>query len=298
MPKFVGRAAQKIRPGFLIKNVLMGKIPLSTGEYVNEAAITDIFNVYRDAVKRENSLRPQNKQIRGCTYASFLKIFKFAQLLGLVEFIREEPMRYPPKGGKLYRVKMRKTPNGKQFSAVVSNRKIFKLSAVGAADEKSWSNLCLAWRESWPAPQKLEGPIPPSPEEFMGTEPVEPKPKKTRRTKKATAPTGITMERPVLAGDISANNIRNLLAYLEHLKGIGAQNPDVASELTIMVTAIDRWVGIADDNRDDARALGNMALSIRWMKIRDVLRMIAEAIEEQNLDGAISLVDELSQLAR
>jgi len=146
-----GRAATPIRPGLVTKSVLMGETPLATGELVHEAAITDLHRAYMELIKRENTVRPRAKRLRGMTYASFLKLFKFSQLLNLVELVREEPMQFPPPGGPL--ISARK-PNG--IHGVVSVRRVFKLTGIGAEDEKSWTNLCKAWIEGWSAPQKAE----------------------------------------------------------------------------------------------------------------------------------------------
>ena len=97
-----GRAASPVRPGAITKQVLLGEVPLLTGELVFEAAITDLHSAYKMALSRYNELRPKPKHIRGMTMHSFYTMFKFAQLLGLVELVRTESMQFPPPGGQLY----------------------------------------------------------------------------------------------------------------------------------------------------------------------------------------------------
>jgi hypothetical protein len=74
---------------------------------------------------------------------SFMTLFKFARILGLVEFVRDEPRNY--EYGELYRVE-----NGTGFHVVVSTRKIYRLSAKGREDTISWNNLCGAWYQEHP----------------------------------------------------------------------------------------------------------------------------------------------------
>ena len=146
-----GRAASPVRPGLVTKQVLLGVIPLATGELVEEASISDLHNAYKEQIRRENALRPRAKRLRGMTSYSFKTFFKFAQLLGLVELVREEPMQLPPPGGPLYSIRVTDKPR-----VVVSTRRIFKISPLGREDEKSWTNLAKAWTEGWTAPQKAE----------------------------------------------------------------------------------------------------------------------------------------------
>ncbi len=290
MPRYVGRAAQKLRPGLMIKEVLLGQRPLLTGELVSEAAIVDLFNVYRYAVKQENSLRPADEQIRGCTYASFLKLFKFAQLLRLVEFIREEPMIYPPSEKHLYTVRVRATPTGKKFSAIISTRRIFRLTDIGVDDEKSWSNLCKAWIEGWTAPQPLEEPIP-----MKGTLPK----KKTRRKKvKEVAEEPVVIREYKLPPEPIPENINSLLAYLEELQTIGMDNKEVASSVARISDNLYNWVSEADDRREDSVSIGFAAAAKQWEDIRDRLRTIADTLDVGNLDGAIDLLRELSVIVQ
>ena len=150
-----GRAASPIRPGYIVRDVLSGKIPLETGELISEAAITDLHRAYRNVVNRENARRPKARRLHGMTSFSFKTFFKFAQLLNLVELVREEPMELPPATGQLFSIRM----IDEKPMAVASTRRVFKLTTVGAADERSWSDLRRAWQEQWPAPQKMEIPV-------------------------------------------------------------------------------------------------------------------------------------------
>ena len=139
-----GRGSQPTHPGLTIKEVLMGDIPLVNGERVTEAAIADIHDVYREIIRQQNQLRPKSKRLRGMTNASFYTLFRLARYLGLVEFVRDEPMLYPPPHGHLY--SMRKVAGSERPRAAVSTRRIYKLTEHGRNAEESWRNLHRAWR--------------------------------------------------------------------------------------------------------------------------------------------------------
>ena len=130
----------------------MGQRPLVSGDLVEEAAIVDLHNVYKNFIYEQNLTRARGSKLKGMVYSSFLRLFKFAQLLNLVVLVREEPMLFPPARGHLYSVRKRET-DGKRVFAVISKRRVFKLSELGRADELSWTDLCRAWRENWSAPQ-------------------------------------------------------------------------------------------------------------------------------------------------
>lgn len=234
-----GRAATPIRPGLVIKEILAGREPLSTGEIVTEAAIVELHATYRELIKRENSVRPRAKHLRGMTYPSFLKLFKFAQLLHLVEFVREEPMEFPPPSGDLYSVRK---PNG--IHAVVSTRRIFKITDVGMEDEKSWTDLRKAWQEGWPAPQKVEY-IPPPP---------------TKRPPRKVVPEVPPEEVPVFKhypwhDEPSLARVRGLAAYLRDIDLIGVDKKEVSDEVEDIYDKMIHWITDIDDALEDARAI-------------------------------------------
>jgi len=133
-----GRAAQPLHPGYTIKAVLSGKIPLIIGEFVKEACITDIHSVYKLLTKQENLIRTKDKKLRGMNYDSFLTVFRFARYLGLVEKVREEPMIHP---GKLLSIRK---PDGPHV--VESKRIIYRLTPKGVEEKDAWSNLYEAWK--------------------------------------------------------------------------------------------------------------------------------------------------------
>jgi hypothetical protein len=136
-----GRAAQSIRPGSTIKRVLLGEIPLKTGELVHEASITDIYVAYKGFLRFKNESRPQEKKLKGMNLLSFTTLFKFARYLGLVEHVRDEP-RHEPSYGNLHRVE-----NGNGLHIVPGTRRIFRLTDKGRADDESWNDLCGTWRK-------------------------------------------------------------------------------------------------------------------------------------------------------
>ena len=71
-----GRAAQPIRPGYLIHDVLSGTKPLIvpgatklevTEQIVSESCMTDIHFTYAVLISRVNQTRPRHRQLRGMT---------------------------------------------------------------------------------------------------------------------------------------------------------------------------------------------------------------------------------------
>lgn len=266
-----GRAAQPIRPGLTIKSVLLGQLPLRTGELVSEAAITDIHSAYKNLTKQENALRPKAKRLRGMTYRSFITLFKFAQLLGLVELVREEPMQYPPPGGDLLSVRK---PDG--IHVAISVRRVFKLSALGAEDERSWTNLNRAWREGWPAPQKVE--VPPVPIPVPVKPPVKP-------------PVVFAVFKWVATP--SPRQYRLLLAHLERLDSIGIDNPDVASEIDRLASLIGDWIIAIEDDLEEAKSIQYTEAIHRYEHILGSLTVVSEALGDNDLTKAADALREL-----
>ncbi len=269
-----GRAASPVRPGLVTKQVLLGKIPLASGELVTEASISDLHNAYKEQIRRENALRPRAKRLRGMTSQSFKTLFKFAQLLGLVELVREEPMQFPPPGGPLYSVRVTDKPR-----VVISTRRIFKVSPLGEEDEKSWTNLAKAWIEGWTAPQKAEYITPVPREEVIP------------RVREVD----ITVVTPIKwVHKPSEKQFKLLLAHLTVLHNIGITDPDVKSEVNRLSMLIGDWVIEVEDMLKDAKSI-NFAEAIS--KYTDMLRIvgeISEALTGQDLGRAIESLKEFS----
>ncbi len=268
-----GRGATPVRPGLVTKGVLLGQIPLATGELVTEAAITDLHGSYKELIKRENTLRPKARRLRGMTYRSFLTLFKFAQLLNLVELVREEPMLFPPPGGPLLSVRK---PDGAEV--VISARRVFKLTAVGQEDERSWSNLCRAWIEQWPAPEKMEyaPPYVPPPKP-----PVAPPKPPEVFTPYKWIPTPSTAR------------FKTLLAHLETMEAIGAAEPEIAAEVDRLSMLVSDWVMEIGDALDDARAINNVRAIRRLEPQFKAITALTEALMDGDLRRAISSLREL-----
>lgn len=267
-----GRAATPIRPGMTIKEVLLGHVSLVTGELVTEASISDLHRTYKELIRRENALRPKAKQLRGMTSFSFKTLFKFAQLLGLVELVEERPMEFPPPGGPLYSIRK---PDG--VHAVVSTRRIFKLTAVGQEDERSWTNLCRAWREHWPAPAKIEFAPPYVPPERV---PVPPPPPEVLIPYK-------WVPRPTIP------RFKSLLKHLEGLQVMGADRPEVVAEVDRLSALIGDWVIEAEDYLDDAKAIfhtANIEKFTLWLK---QITEVSEALMDRDLSKAIGALRRL-----
>jgi len=288
-----GRAATPVRPGLVIKSILTGQIPLHTGEYVTEAAITDLHATYKDLIRQENTLRPKVKRLRGMTQFSFKTLFKFAQLLNLVELVREEPMKFPPPGGDLY--SLRKTD---EVRVVVSTRRVFKITTIGADDEKSWTNLCRAWIEGWPAPQKVEyavpptPPAPPAPPAPLEKEPTEEAAQKPVKPPKPPKPTKVA--KPFKWVSIpSKRQFGLLLDHLEDLSTAGITSSDVAREVKILSMKLGDWLLWIDDSLEDARAINNTAVIERLDMWSSSITNMMEFLEDDNLEGAIASLREI-----
>ena len=252
MPR--GRAASVVRPGFIIKAVLSGKQPLispsggTTGELVEEACATDVHLTYQALLHAENELRPRAQHLHGMTTDSFCKLFRFARLMGLIEFVRNEPMIYPPVGASFYRVEMYETKAGvRRPKAVISDRKIHKITEKGKVEDKAWGDLCKAWREHWEV-GIIHEPI--TPPEAIPTPTIEKR--RPGRPRKEVAPFApvegtaiIIPEVPVvvkwtpikLAETPSMKQFKKLYNQLVKLSKIGVQDPDVMTELTVNVNS-------------------------------------------------------------
>ncbi len=264
-----GRAASPIRPGFIVRDVLSGKIPLETGELISEAAITDLHRAYRQVVSRENALRPKARRLRGMTSFSFKTFFKFAQLLKLVELVREEPMQFPPATGQLFSVRIM---DGKP-TAVASTRRVFRLSTIGAADERSWSDLRRAWQEQWPAPQKLEIPIEVPPVE----KPVVEKPPVA---KPARFPTLRWVPVP------TSRQFGLLLKHLEKLSLFGPMDERVIVEMDSLSMKIGDWELSIEDSLGDAISKDNKPAIAQYEGWQKHIAGVREGLIDRDLEKA------------
>lgn len=271
-----GRGATPVRPGNVVKGVLLGEIPLATGELATEAAISDLHAAYKELIRRENALRPKEKRLRGMTAFSFKTLFKFSQLLGLVELVREEPMLYPPPGGPLYSIRK---PDG--VHVVVSARRIFKLTDIGKEDERSWTNLCRAWREGWPAPAKVEYAPPYVPPPKPPKPPVVVPPVVFAPYKWVTRP--------------SVSQFRSLLAHLEGMKVTGIDDPRIASEMDRLAMLMGDWVVEIEDSLGDARAIRHVKAIKRLEEWRGRITATDEALMDRDLTRAIRNLGELTK---
>ena len=276
-----GRAATPVRPGFTVKGVLLGQIPLASGETVTEAAITDLHGAYKELIKQENDLRPRARRLRPMTAFSFRTLFKFAQLLKLVELVREEPMVFPPPGGDLLSIR----GSGDEAKVVKSTRRVFKLTAVGAEDERSWSNLNRAWRENWPAPAKLEY-----------IEPVKKEPPPRKPSPKKEEPEEQVLFTPfVIPQNPTVINFRLLAAHLRILDSIGTDNPEVITEMARLATSINKWEVDIFDGIDEARSISFAEEVSRLTRWSELITAVREGLDERDLEKSITALVELAE---
>ena len=244
---------------------------------MREAAITDLHGAYKELVRRENDLRPRAKRLKPMTAFSFKTLFKFAQLLGLVELVREEPMQFPPPGGPLYSLRK---PDG--VHAVVSTRRVFKISPLGAEDERSWTNLCRAWIDKWPAPAKAVY-LPPV---HVLKPPRKKPPKKPTVEVPGFAPY-------VWAEEPSGTEFMRLAEHLSLLESLGIDSPGVASEVARLSTKISGWVVLVDEGLDDAKAIQHAEAMHRLEEWLTSVTDTKEALLDQDLPRAIGSLEEL-----
>lgn len=278
-----GRAASPIRPGLITKQVLLGEIPLETGELVTEAAITDLHAAYKALLYKHNQLRPRAKRIGGMSHSSFYTMFKFSQLLGLVELVRTEPMNFPPPKGSLYSVEK----IDEEVRAVISVRKIFRLTSIGKEDEKSWLDLTRAWKEGWSAPQKVAV-LPP-------TEIAPPVEKPPRREKiPVVAPEA---EVPVFKWVVSPS-MRQYSLLLNHLlvvEQLDQSRDDVIVHIDDLATRIGDWVVAVEDSLEDAKLAKNVHLIDRLTSEKSLLDRTFEGLLDRDLRRAITALRELTE---
>jgi hypothetical protein len=122
-PEPHGRAMGWPRPGWIMKEVLTKDREIYTGAYVSHASVFDIYKTYIELIDKENKLRDRYHKLKGPTLHSFDTHFRFAEYLGLVEkagYAQE-------KGGM--------------------KRTAYQITERGIEDDKSWDNLCGAWKE-------------------------------------------------------------------------------------------------------------------------------------------------------
>lgn len=281
MPALRGRAAQSLRPGHLIKGILSGRAPLIVAgkeDLVREACITDLHITYRELTKRENQLRPKDKQLRGMTSESFHKLFRFAKLMGLVTKVREEPMLFPPPEGQLYFFE--KTNH--EVALRPTARTIYSLTPDGEAEGIAWGNLCRAWSEAWEIPRAAVVEVP-----VVEVPPV-PVPRKV-------------LWKPFkYIGSPSKHQFNLLDKHLQRLQTHGIDAPGVREEVDRVRAMCADWeVELAYDIE---RARAKKPIDKEYIKVHeawhDRLSLVTEALEDDNLDLAVENIGKLVVLVR
>jgi len=282
----------------LIKDVLLGKVPLVTytkegriEHIVNEACITDLHNTYKELILKENELREKKKRLRAMVYSSFCHLFKFARYLGLVEFVRYEPMIFPPPQGHLYQIGKH---NGVHVR--ISQRKIFKLTELGIQDERAWADLCGAYKEGWKLPQKIEYDEPmerPSklPEEQITLEPKKPK----RHRHVDLAPSEFPDEPPeeVFAEEPSVGEYMKMVTHIKTLQGIGIEKEEVKTAIQDLMKTMDPWIVFVLEAKGGAEKAKNLEQYWRYKKEGDDLYVLYDKIESEDLGAAVSMLGKL-----
>ena len=271
-----GRAATPVRPGLVIKQVLIGKQPLidskgnTTGELVNEACATDLHSTYKSLINAENQLRPRLKWLKGSTSFSFAKYIKFAKLMGLIEVVREEPMVYPPPHGNLIRAELDK---GK-LKSKIATRKVLRITALGISEEHAWLDLRSAWQ--------LHAPL------GVSTEPIEEVITPIQPIKKQRKAAWLPI---TLSESPSTTQFKKLRNQLIKLQSVGIGGNDILMELERLSRSIGDWdadiVGRLETTKDK-KQLSELNL---WQKI---LSTTYEAIDEGKIQDAIDSLEEIA----
>lgn len=279
-----GRAAQPVRPGFMIRDVLAGLKPLITpgaakGEVVEqpatEACMTDLHFTYAVLIDRENQTRPKHMRLRGMTTESFAKLFRFAKYMGLLEFIRSEDMLSPPPGLPLLQLVGR-------TGIAVSMRHIYKLSDLGTAEEVAWGDLRKAWQEKWEMPRKLEVPIEAPPEEVA----VPPPPKVPPKVEAPEViPRTWFAERP------SVREFKLLLKHLRTLEAIGVDEPEVRTEIARRLEHVPGdWIVNLEDLIEVEKRPAVLERYRRWL---DAMTPLYESLADRDLERGIAILEAL-----
>jgi hypothetical protein len=255
----------------------MGEIPLDTGEAVREAAIVQLFNAYKGEVNRINSLREKSRRIRGMRYSSFYTMFRFAQLLGLVEHVRDEPMEYPPPNGNLYQI----YKSGEDLGVRISARKIFRLTSSGMSDELCWSDLTNAWKNGIQCGQAVSYDIP---------EPSTPTPIKREKVEEPPPTTFTPYEWNTLP---AVSRFNSLLAHLRILNSLGLVSRGVRKEVERISYLIGDWIIHTEDSLEEAQQKQiQRSISVYTKRLR-LLTLADEALGDEDLGRAIEALEEL-----
>jgi hypothetical protein len=231
-------------------------------------------------------------------------MFYFAQLLKLVELVREEPMLFPPPHGSLYNVI--RSPDTGRIRAMHTMRRIFRLSSIGKEDEKSWCNLTRAWKEQWSAPQKMdimpstditviEKLVPTGKELKIPKEKVEGK--RGRKKKVITAPVEIQPEAtiPAFEWEIkpSQKQYGRLLKHLGEIDKLDQTREDVIKHIDDLTTRIGDWAVGIDDALEDAKTANNTRLIGRLSAERKLVNDVYEGFIDRELGRAIKALSKL-----
>jgi hypothetical protein len=232
-------------------------------------------------------------------------MFYFAQLLKLVELVREEPMLFPPPHGSLYNVI--RSPDTGRIRAMKTMRRIFKLSSIGKEDEKSWCDLTRAWKEQWTAPQKveilpttdisvIEKPAPPEKELKVSIEKITGK--RGRKKKVVTAPIELPPEAPIPAfkwvTKPSQKQYRLLLEHLNTLGRLDQAREDLIAHTDNLTSRIGDWAVEIDDALEDAKIVNNARLVIRLTREKKLVNDVFEGLMDRDLGRAIKALSELT----
>jgi len=210
------------------------------------------------------------------TYRSFVTLFKFAQLKGLVELVEERDMEFPPKSGGLISIRH----EGGEVEVVPSKIRVFRLTQSGSQDERSWANLCKSWMEGWPVPQPLQYKIPETKPTPSGIPVVE---KKTTWTSLVRTQS-YTVRRASMMKD-----------HLETLDAIGINTKGVRDELDHVRSILADWETDLDIKieREEKKKAPDDELLERYETNRSNIVTVGELLEEHELKEAIEAMEDL-----
>lgn len=135
-----GMGAREVRPGYVIRDVLSGEIPVVDANHnesvTDRAAVNDLHRTYKALFQREvNGVRLKRDRVRPMTYWSFSSYLVKARILGLVEQVGTEPS-----ATDLLTIR-----DGQVAKAT---RNLYALTEAGkSASDEVWGDISRAYQE-------------------------------------------------------------------------------------------------------------------------------------------------------
>jgi len=147
-----------VRPGEVVKRVLLGLTPLKTGELVAVASPTQLHQAYKRAVQDKQletmafSSRGRYLVQRTMTFASFYHWLRKARELGLIEMVGTGVID-PDNPESTQLIRFEEDPDSGEYRGAFPKTTLYKLTDAGRDEVVIWENINLWWdlleREQW-----------------------------------------------------------------------------------------------------------------------------------------------------